>query len=77
MPHITTPTTDLDVKDTDSERKGGNKIYTDNKNRAKYSDVSIGGQVLLKQEKTDKFSTAFNWTLHKVIRKNGNRVVVE
>ena len=37
----------------------------------------MGDQVLLKQDKTDKFTTAFNKTPHKVISKDGNNVVVE
>ncbi len=39
--------------------------------------VTVGDQVLLKQDKVDKFSTTFNKTPHKVIRKDGNNVVVK
>ncbi|XP_057681919.1 uncharacterized protein K02A2.6-like [Corythoichthys intestinalis] len=77
LPDITTPQRDLEVRDTDAERKGKSKIYTDNKTNAKYSDVSVGDQVLLKQDKIDKFTTTFNRTPHKVISKEGNNVVVE
>ena len=38
--------------------------------------MTVGDQVLLKQDKTDKFSTTFNKTPHKVISKDGNNVVV-
>lgn len=77
LPDITTPQRDLEVRDTDAERKGKSKLYTDNKNRAKYSDVSVGDQVLLKQDKKDKFTTTFDKTPHKVISKHGNNVVVQ
>ena len=77
LPDITTPQRDLEVRDTDAERKGKSKLYTDNKNRAKPSDVSVGDQVLLKQDKTDKFTTTFNKTPHKIISKDGNNVVVQ
>ena len=62
LPDIITPQRDLEIRDTDAEQKGKSKIYTDNKNRAKYSDVTVRDQVLLKQHKIDKFSTTFNTT---------------
>lgn len=77
LPDIKTPQRDLETRDTDAERKGKSKIYTDNMSRAEYSDVTVGDQVLLKQDKIDKFSTTFNNTPHKVISKDGNNVVVK
>ena len=77
LPDITTSQRDMETRDVDAERKGKSKIYADNKNRAKHSDVTVGDQVLLKQDKVDKFSTTFNKTPHKVIKKNGNNVVVK
>lgn len=76
LPDIMTPQRDLETRDTDAERKGKSKIYADKKNRAKYSDVTVGDQVLLKQDKTIFFTT-FNKTSHKVICKDGNNVVVK
>jgi len=77
LPDITTPQRDLETRDTDAERKGKSKIYTDNKSRAKYSDVTVGDQVLLKQDRIATFSTTFNKTPHQVISKDGNNVVVK
>ncbi len=72
LPDITTPQRDLVTRDKDAERKGKSKIYTDNKNRARHSHVMVGDQVLLKQDKVHKFSTTFNKTPHKVVRKDGS-----
>ena len=36
----------------------------------------VGDTVLLRQDKTDKFSTTFNATPHKIISRTGNKVVV-
>lgn len=69
LPDIITPQRDLEVRDTDAERKERSNLYTDTKNRAKPSDVLVGDQVLLKQDKTDKFTTTFNKTPHKVLAK--------
>lgn len=77
LPDITTPQRDLDTRDVDAERKGKSKIYADIKKRAKHSDVTVGDQVLLRQDKVDKFSTTFNNTPHTVIKKDGNNVVVK
>ena len=66
-----------DVRDHDAEAKGRTKLYVDNRRHASYSEVALGDEVLLKQDKTDKLSTTFNATPHKVIAKSGNSVVVE
>jgi hypothetical protein len=39
--------------------------------------VVIRDQVLLQQDKTDKFTTTFNKIPHMVINKEGNNVVVQ
>ena len=44
---------------------------------AHLSEVGVGETVLLRQDKTDKFSTTFNATPHKIISRTGNKVVVE
>ncbi|KAJ8416538.1 hypothetical protein AAFF_G00358260 [Aldrovandia affinis] len=77
LPDISTAQADLEVRDRDAEQKGKSKIYADERRGAKYSDVDIGDTVLVKQEKTDKLTTPFNTTPHKVVGKAGSQVVVE
>lgn len=77
LPDIATPRSDLEVRDTDAERKGKSKIYADDRRGAKHSEVQAGDEVLLRQEKLDKLTTNFNQIPHKVIGKSGNSVVVE
>ena len=68
---------DLEVPDRDAEFKAKTKAYADERRKAKPSDIQVGDQVLVRQEKTDKFSTTFNPTPYQVVSKTGNRVVVE
>ncbi|KAJ8369419.1 hypothetical protein SKAU_G00094470 [Synaphobranchus kaupii] len=77
LPDISTAHADLEVRDRDAEQKGKSKIYADERRGAKYSDVDVGDTVLVKQEKTDKLTTPFNTTPHKVVSKAGSQVVVE
>ncbi|KAJ8344863.1 hypothetical protein SKAU_G00290560 [Synaphobranchus kaupii] len=77
LPDISTAHADLEVRDRDAEQKGKSKIYADERHGAKYSDVDVGDTVLVKQEKTDKLTTPFNTTPHKVVSKAGSQVVVE
>lgn len=58
-------------------KKGKAKIYTDNRQNAKTSDIEVGDQVLVRQDKTDKFTTTFHSTPHKVIHREGNSVIVQ
>ena len=66
-----------DVRDHDAEVKGKSKLYADSRRHASYSDVALGDPVLVQQDKTNKLSTTFKATPHKVIAKSGNSVVVE
>lgn len=77
LPDITTPHWDLEARDKDAEQKGKAKIHTDNRRGAKLSDIEVGDQVLVKQDKIDKFTTTFQSTPHKVIHREGNSVVVQ
>ena len=77
LPDISTPRSDLEARDTDAERKGKSKMYADERRGARLSPVQVGDKVLLKQDKTDKFTRTFNQTPHTVVSKNGNSVVVE
>ena len=42
---------DLEIRDRDAESKGKAKLYADARQNAKYSEVQVGDQVLVKQEK--------------------------
>ena len=55
----------------------GRNADADDRRNARYSDVSLGDQVLMKQDKKDKLTTQFNPVPHTVIEKTGNSVVVE
>jgi len=67
----------IQVRDRDAEQKGKSKLYADERRGAKYSEVTVGDQVLLRQEKQNKLTTPFNPTPHTVVRKDGNSVVVQ
>ena len=71
------PVYDQEVHDHDAEQKAKAKIYADNRRGARYSEVDIGDQVLVQQEKSNKLSTRFNPIPHTDISKNGNSTVVE
>ncbi|KAJ8352968.1 hypothetical protein AAFF_G00126820 [Aldrovandia affinis] len=77
LPDVTEPRTDTEVRDRDSERKGKSKLYTDERRRARHSDVEVSDTVLVRQDKVDKFTTTFNATPHKVVSKTGSHVIVE
>ena len=66
-----------DVRDHDAEVKGRTKLYVDSRRHASYTDIAVGDPVLMQQDKTNKLSTTFKATPHKVIAKSGNSVVVE
>ena len=61
----------------DHEQKAKTKDYADTQRRASHSNVEAGDEVLVKQDKTNKLSTAFNPNPFKVISKSGNSLVIE
>ena len=61
----------------DAEVKAKTKAYADKSMNARPSDAQVGDQVLVRQEKKDKFSTPFAPTPFQVVSKTGNSVVVE
>jgi len=67
----------LEACDKDAEYKGKSKLYADVRRNAKYSEVEVGDQVLVKQEKVNKFSTPFNPEPLRVVAKTGNSLVIE
>ena len=68
---------DLETQDRDAEVKAKTKAYADKAANAKPSDIVVGDQVLVRQERKDKFSTPFNPTPYRVVSKTGNSVIVE
>ena len=68
---------DLETADRDAEHKGQYKIYADQKRGAKFSDIEVGDQVLVKQDKINKFSTNFRHVPHTVVSKSGSKLTVE
>ncbi|KAK3108849.1 hypothetical protein FSP39_017183 [Pinctada imbricata] len=69
--------TDTDVRDRDAEEKGKGKLYADKRRNATESTVKVGDDVLLKQQKRDKFTTTFESEPYKVVDKRGNNVTTE
>ena len=68
---------DLEIRDRDAEVKAKTEAHADKFMNARPSDVQVGDQVLVRQEKKDKFSTPFNPSPFQVVSKTGNSVVVE
>ena len=68
---------DLEISDRDAEVKAKTKAHADKFMNVRPSDVQVGDQVLVRQEKKDKFSTPFNPSPFQVVSKTGNSVVVE
>ena len=66
-----------EVRDRDSEKKSKCKAYADARRNASYSDVLPLDQVLVQQEKRNKFSTPFNPNPFMVVSKHGNSLVVQ
>ena len=68
---------DHELHDRDAEQKAKTKDYADTQRRASHSNVEAGDEVLVKQDKTNKLSTAFNPNPFKVISKSGNSLLIE
>ena len=68
---------DLDVRDKDAELKGLSKMHADERRGARYTNVDVGDEVLVRQDKVNKFSTTFNPNPCLVVRKSGNSLIVE
>ena len=60
-----------------AEQKAKTKDYADTQRRASHSKVEAGDEVLVKQDKTNKLSTAFNPNPFKVISESRNSLVIE
>jgi len=63
---------DLETRDRDAEVKAKTKAYADKSMNARPSDVQVVDQVLVRQEKKDKFSTSFDPSPFQVVSKTCN-----
>ena len=68
---------EVETRDRDAEMEAKTKEYADNAANAKPSDITVGDQVLVRQERKDKPSTPFNPTPYRVVSKTDNSVTVE
>lgn len=64
LPELKSVDKDLEVHDHDAEKKGKYKLNADEHRKADFSNVAVGDRVLIRQDKTDKFTTPFNATPH-------------
>ena len=62
LPELSDVHVEHEVRDRDSEQKSKCKAYADARRNASYSDVLPGDQVLVQQEKRNKFSTHLTQT---------------
>ena len=53
------------------------RLQVDTKRNARYSDVDLGDQVLVRQDKSDKLTSTFATMQHTVVKKHGNSLVVQ
>ncbi|XP_070549469.1 uncharacterized protein [Ptychodera flava] len=67
---------DSEIRDHDAELKAKSKLTADLRHGAKPSTISVGDEVLIQQEKKNKFTTNFNDTLHTVVHKDSYQVTV-
>ena len=70
-------TSHQEVRDHDEEQKSKARTYADKERGAKPSEVGVGDQVLMRQEKTNKLDTPFAPVPLTVVAKTGNSLVVE
>lgn len=77
LPDFTMPQNDQEVRDHDAEQKGKAKLYADHRRGAKHSQLDVGDQVLVRQEKIDKLTTAFSQVPYTIVSRKGNSVTIE
>ncbi len=73
----TMPRNDQVIRDHDAEKKGKKKLYVDHRRGVKNSQLEVGDQVLMRQEKTDKLTTTFSPVPYAVVSRKGNDVTIE
>ena len=65
------------MRDRDQERKDRGKEYADKRRGAKECEFTVGDKVLLKQDKRNKLTPAFESDPYRVIEKHGNSVTIQ
>ena len=68
---------DEEVRDQDDRKKEKGKQYSDERRKAKESEIEVGDVVLVKQEKLNKLSPTFGEEKFTVTEKRGSEVIVE
>ncbi|XP_062534378.1 uncharacterized protein K02A2.6-like isoform X1 [Armigeres subalbatus] len=67
---------DEETRENDAIKKMQGKIYADQRRHAKASDIDVGDEVLLRNYETGKLEPKFKLEKFKVVKKNGNDVIV-
>ena len=62
------------VKESEQQKQTYQKVYVDQRRKAKYSPINVGDRVLVKQEKRNKLSTRFSTTPYTVISRTGTKI---
>ena len=65
------------MRDKDAELKGLSKMHADERRGTRYTNVDVGDEVLVRQDRVNTFATTFNPTPCEVVRKSGNSLIVE
>lgn len=65
------------IRRNDRKAKQYQKTYADNKRHVKYSDITVGDNVLVKSEETGKLVTPYKLLPYTVTSKKGSQVTVE
>jgi hypothetical protein len=64
-----------EAKQNDKEQKQRGKRYTDSRRHTRTSKLRVGGRVLVRQKKTNKFSTNFSPTPYTIVAIKWSKVV--
>ena len=65
------------MRDRDAEHKRLSKLHADERRGARYTNVDIEDEVLVKQDRINKLSTTFNPTPYTIVGKSGNSLIIE
>jgi len=65
------------AKESEQQKQVYQKVYVDQRRKAKYSTINVGDRVLVKQEKRNKLSTRFSTTPYTVISRTGTKITAQ
>ena len=77
LPEVLRTYNDDTIRRKDKEAKEKMKQYADRKRYVKYSDLTVGDLVLVRQKRTKKIDTPFNPTPYKIIMRKGSMVTAK